>query len=81
MSLLLQVHAGAGKVQERGPELGDQASQQTQRGVGQATQGAQQGIGKAQGERCRWLCGSGLPRCCVMVRQRMSAALQLSLMF
>ena len=47
---LLQVHAGAGKVQERGPELGDQASQQAQRGIGQATQGAQQGIGRAQGD-------------------------------
>ena len=52
MHVLLQVHAGAGKVQERGPELGDQASQQAQSGIGQATQGAQQGIGRAQGERC-----------------------------
>lgn len=60
MCLLLQVHAGAGKVQERGPELGDQASQQTQRGMGQATQGAQQGVGKAQGECCCRLCVGGL---------------------
>ena len=54
------MHAGAGKVQERGPEFGDKASQQAQSGIGQATQGAQQGTGKAQGKRCCSLCVTGL---------------------